>query len=78
VGYCYYKNSRLEAFRLGPWKLHLKKDRGELYDLREDIGESKDLSADRPEIVSRLRKAADAYDADLKANSRPAWNATGP
>jgi hypothetical protein len=27
----------------------------ELYNLREDIGESRDLAAERPEIVARLR-----------------------
>ena len=74
VGYFYYKNNRPEAIRLGKWKLHLKKQ-PELYDLRADIGESENLAGSHPEVVRRLRGVATRYDADLKANVRPAWNA---
>ncbi len=74
VGYFYYKNNRPEAIRLGKWKLHLK-SQGELYDLRADIGESKNVADSNPEVVQKLREVAARYDADLKANSRPAWTA---
>jgi arylsulfatase A len=73
TGFCYYKNGKLEAFRLGKWKLHLKAA-PELYDLEADIGEATNLADSQPEVVSRLRDAAQRYDADLKANTRPAWN----
>ncbi len=75
-GYYYYKNSRLEAIRLGKWKLHLK-NQPELYDLRADIGESKNMADAQPEVVARLRDVAARYDADLQANKRPAWHAGG-
>jgi arylsulfatase len=32
----------------------------ELYNLREDIGESRDLAADHPEIVERMREIMEA------------------
>jgi arylsulfatase A-like enzyme len=72
VGYCYYKNGGLEAFRLGKWKLHLKKQL-ELYDLRADIGESDNVADANPDVVAKLQDIAARYDADLKANSRPVW-----
>jgi len=74
VGYYYYKNNRPEAVRLGKWKLRLI-GKPELYDLRADIGESKNVAADNPDVVAKLRNLADAYDADLKANKRPLWRA---
>lgn len=36
-----------------------------LYNLREDVSESKDVQKEHPEIVAKLRKMADAYRADL-------------
>jgi len=36
-----------------------------LYDLTNDIGETTDVSAEYPDIVQRLQKAADAFIADL-------------
>ena len=74
LGFYYYKNNRLEAIRLGKWKLHLK-NKPELYDLRADISESKNVATAQPEVVARLSSVAKRYDADLKANTRPAWNA---
>jgi arylsulfatase A-like enzyme len=37
----------------------------ELYDLRADVGESRDVAADHPEIVARLTALADAMRRDL-------------
>jgi len=74
VGYYYYKNGGLQAIRLGKWKLHLKK-KPELYDLRDDIGESRNVADANPDVVAKLRAVAERYDADLKANSRPVWRA---
>lgn len=78
-GFLYYNDGELQAIRKGDWKLRLpglKKirswpelDRGtleaELYNLAEDIGESKNVSADHPEIVKRLTSLAEA-EADRK------------
>src|SRR5690606_1444747 len=63
----YFRGLQLQAVRSGPRKLHLAYgDRGkQLYHLGDDIGESKDLAADRPEIVAKLQTLADAMDDDL-------------
>ena len=75
TGYYYYRNSKLEAIRLGDWKLRLKNPKQpELYNLRADIAESQNLAATEPATLQRLAKHAAAYDADLKANTRPAWS----
>ena len=47
----------------------------ELYDLRADIGEANNVAEANPDVVKRLRDVAEKYDADLQANSRPAWKA---
>ena len=49
-----------------------------VYDLDADISEATNLAAKRPEIVAKLKALAAAYDADLKANSRPLWRAGKP
>ncbi|MEM7234040.1 MAG: sulfatase, partial [Planctomycetota bacterium] len=77
VGYYYYKNNKPQAIRMGRWKLHLKKN-AELYDLRADIGESKNVASANSEVVERLRGAASRYDADLQANKRPIWGTPNP
>jgi arylsulfatase A len=88
-GFFYYKNNRIEAVRLGKWKLRMGSARGkkqkkgkpapvqkvELYDLDADIAESVNLAAKNPEMVTRLKKMAGDYDAKLKANARPLWRA---
>ncbi len=59
--YLYWKYDAKEAIRMDNWKgvrLALRKPI-ELYDLDADIGESKDISADHPEIVSRIIELMD-------------------
>jgi arylsulfatase A len=89
VGYFYYKNGRVEAVRMGQWKLRLatrkppRKNAAaaptvsavELYDLGADIGETNNLVAKHPEVVAKLKAVAAEYDAELKANVRPLWRA---
>lgn len=60
------------AYRDGPWKLvfknskpNLNESRGlprviELYNLDDDIGEERDLAAERPEVVEQLRAKFDS------------------
>ncbi len=53
------------VMRRGDWKIHHRyEDNGyELYNLKEDIGESKDLSKTRPKILKMMRKELEAsYD----------------
>ncbi|HYE98900.1 MAG TPA: hypothetical protein VEJ18_08315, partial [Planctomycetota bacterium] len=76
-GIHFYVGGRLQAIRMGTWKLRLAGKAPELFDLRADVGESRNVASEHPDVVERLRAAAERYDADLKANSRPAWTATG-
>ena len=74
VGFYFYKNNKVEAARYGKWKLHIRDPKKmELYDLRADIGESNNLAESNPEKVQQLLAKIEAYDTDLKANTRPAW-----
>ena len=48
----------------------------ELYNLREDLGETKNVAAENPDVVRRLKELADGARADLgdKLNDMPAVN----
>lgn len=59
----YFRGLKLEAVRRGPWKLHLAKT--ELYNLQSDIGESQNVAAAHPDVVEKLRAAAQAMEGDL-------------
>jgi len=74
----YYRAYALEAVRSGRWKLILphpvgrrrrrrppKKVPEALYDLKTDIGETTDVSAEHPDIVKRLRELAERCREDL-------------
>ncbi|MEM1059922.1 MAG: sulfatase [Verrucomicrobiota bacterium] len=58
--YPYYFCGTLEALRVGPWKLHLRRREPEeeevceLYHLDDDLGETTDLAAQQPEKVKEL------------------------
>lgn len=100
TGFFYYYREQLQAVRSGPWKLYLPlqqklthlggdyakaKPAGmELYDLRCDIGETRELSAAHPEVVQRLLALAENARADLGdrdregAGQRPAGWVTHP
>lgn len=71
----YGRDGSLEAFRQGDWKLHIAKSRGwkkedgefptSLYNLKDDIGETRNVAAEYPEIVERLRSRMKALDAEM-------------
>ena len=61
--FCYFRGERIEAVRSGDWKLQLTS--GQLFNLKEDIGESTDRAAKNPEIVMRLEALAQTARADL-------------
>jgi arylsulfatase A-like enzyme len=84
--YYYYSKDGIEAVRQGAWKLRITqskppkkrkkknvklKTKVELYNLRQDMGESQNLAAQYPERVAAMKKAMNEFDAELKANSRP-------
>jgi len=79
--YFYSRNGPVEAIREGRWKLHVAKSRGwtaegefpvSLFDLEADPGESRNVAADHPDIVERLRAKLEAFDARLTREARPA------
>jgi arylsulfatase A-like enzyme len=65
-----------KAVRQGPWKLVAVGEAApELYNLAEDIGESSDLSAQRPELAGRLLSELQAWESDVEPKSVPATGA---
>lgn len=88
TGFFYYHMHQLQAVRAGPWKLYLplenkirnlrgdytkgEKTAAELYDLRKDPGETKEVMADRPDVVERLLALAEKARQDLGD-----WNREG-
>jgi arylsulfatase A len=65
----YSKNGPLVGIRRGPWKLLLES--GELYDVEEDISETRNRAEKHPELVEELRAEALALDARIEAEQRP-------
>jgi arylsulfatase A len=68
----YYRGLRLEAVRHGDWKLQVaalaKKDapfKPRLYNLKADVGESRDVAAANPEVVKKLEGLVAAMKDDL-------------
>ena len=59
----YYRRNNLNAVRCGDWKLHV--DENLLFNLQSDIGETKDVYKDHPDVVSRLSGLVDACRQDL-------------
>lgn len=71
--YYYYKGNRLESARQGKWKVRRsgkKSQTVELYDLDNDITESKNLSQKNPELIQTILKKMDKFDKDLKLSQR--------
>jgi arylsulfatase A len=48
----YYKEEKIEAVRFGNWKLR----EGELYNLKEDIGEKNNVATENTAVVQKLNK----------------------
>lgn len=89
----YYMSNRLEAVRVGKWKLHVGKKRGkeymginELYDLEADPGETTNLYDSQPTVVADLMRRLEACREDLGdeaegvvgKNVRPAGRVSNP
>ena len=83
----YYQMDQLQAVRSGNWKLHLplkpkKRNWGshepesplQLYNLKTDIAESKNIADKHPDIVKRLMTYAEKARQDLGDNDRPGKN----
>ena len=70
----YYNGLRLNAVRHGDWKLQIamgntvpagKPDEPKLYNLRDDIGEERDMAKEKPEVVAQLQTLIAAMKDDL-------------
>lgn len=83
-GLFYYHADQLQAVRSGPWKLYLElpakvvnlatKTEASpmaLYDVRNDVSETRELSAEQPEIVAHLQKLAQWAIEELGDVDRP-------
>jgi arylsulfatase A len=77
-GFFYYRVEQLQAVRAGDWKLYLpltgkfknlssKQEpfKLELFDVRHDVSEEHEVSAQHPEVVARLTALAEKARADL-------------
>ncbi|HLR24386.1 MAG TPA: sulfatase, partial [Fodinibius sp.] len=54
--YAYFAFGKLEAMRVGKWKLRVVREEPELFNLQADPGEQFNRAEDKPEIVRRLRQ----------------------
>jgi arylsulfatase A-like enzyme len=71
----FYEQGSKQAVRWKEWKavrMPMRTGKTELYNLESDLGETKDIAADQPEIVSKLQQMMDtAHERD------PNWQASG-
>ena len=69
----YHAGNTLQAVRSRNWKLHLRGNSPrELYNLESDIGETKNVIKQHPEVVRRLKDSLQRFEVELAENSRPA------
>ncbi len=61
----FWRSGARGAVREGPWKLVRAGTTNELYQLDDDIGETKNLAAAQPETLQRLAAAFDAWNREL-------------
>ncbi|MEE1551394.1 MAG: hypothetical protein V1244_07190, partial [Nitrospinaceae bacterium] len=68
--YIYYAGnvSRITGVRNYRFKLNSRGNPG-LYDLQSDLGETKDVTAEYPEVVKELEGAIEAFQKDLDKHS---------
>jgi arylsulfatase A-like enzyme len=85
----YTSRGQIDGIRQGDWKLLVKfpeRDRKPdnpakpevlLFNLAEDLGERRNLAAEKPELVARLRQRLLTLDAAIEAGARPTWKKQG-
>ncbi len=84
--YPHYSNQGVEpgsAVRLGKYKLidNFEKGRQELYDLENDLSETKDISSEHPEKTKELFKLLNDWRKETNAkmmDPNPTWNRSSP
>ncbi|MDD2598815.1 MAG: sulfatase [Kiritimatiellae bacterium] len=70
----YFRGLQLQAIRYGDWKLQLAaaKEQGpeaQLYNLKTDIGEARNVAAEHPEVLRKFQELTAAMAADLGLTS---------
>ncbi|MEQ1850677.1 MAG: sulfatase [Chthoniobacteraceae bacterium] len=83
-GFCYYRMEQLQAVRAGPWKLYLPLEKKytalnrktapaplELFDVRHDVHEDREVSAQHPEVVKMLLSLAGRAREEIGDMDRP-------
>jgi arylsulfatase A-like enzyme len=67
--FLFWKRVKNGAARMGTWKLCIDGDKSELYSLRDDIGETKDLSEEYASIKKRMLKAWQEWKDEMPENT---------
>jgi arylsulfatase A len=83
-GFMYYRMEQLQAVRSGPWKLYLPLAEKfiannrrtasatlQLFDVRNDVGETREVSAKHPQVVRRLTALARVARQELGDTNQP-------
>ncbi len=63
----FWRYSKQKAVRQGPWKLLVQDDNVKLYNLDEDLGEKKNLTETKPEMVKTLQVELAAWEKEVSA-----------
>ena len=75
VGFGFYHMGQLQAMRSGDWKLYLPLKtapaKGKLFDVRHDVSEEREVSAEHPDVVNRLLKFAEHLRAEIGDTNQP-------
>jgi arylsulfatase A-like enzyme len=61
----YWRHADQRAVREGSWKLVVTDGEPSLFNLEDDVGEEGDLCCAQPEIVERLKKKLEAWEAEV-------------
>jgi arylsulfatase A-like enzyme len=61
----FWRDADEKAVRRGAWKLVASRDKTELFNLTEDLGEQRDLAAVQPELHSQLLAELAAWEQDV-------------
>ena len=72
----YTSNGDLAGVRRRQWKLMIEK--GELYDLEQDISEKWNLAEKHPALVEELTQLARSRDAEITEHARPVLRVESP
>ncbi len=64
----YQQGGKLAGVRSGEWVFLVK---GELYNLKRDLGQKKNVAKSNPDVVKKLRGVLKEFAANIKAHSRP-------